>query len=124
MHPFKKMILSINTSEVIPQGTGAQTGKESASRSSLGFANTDTNNICAEPLTVDCKIQTQNTGLITSGDIMFEVDGMTRFNGGQSIGGFQAYYNVSLPVSAINTGSKVCLINTDGVLEVFTTCNN
>lgn len=120
MHPFKKMILSLtyeNTQATVTPTT------ELALRSASGYSTTTERNICVETLNTNCKILTQTTGQITSGDRMYESDGVTPFNGGGSVGGYQAYYNVSLSVWTTANGSRVCLISNDGFISVDTTCN-
>jgi hypothetical protein len=95
---------------------------ELALRSDSGYQTTTERDICLEVLNTDCRIQTQTANQITSGDRMYEANGITPFNGGASVGGFQAYYNVTLSISSQANGSRVCLIDNDGFLSVVTIC--
>jgi hypothetical protein len=119
MHPFKKLILS----QVYEQQAPVAPTTELAQRSSLGYATTTETNICAATIDTGCRILTQTTGQITSGDIMYEADGVTPFDGGAAVGGTQAYYNVKLSAWTTANGSRVCLINNDGFMNVDTICN-
>jgi hypothetical protein len=119
MHPFKKMIFSISLSQTVV----ATPTTELALRSNTGYLTTTERNICLEQLIDNCKIATQVANEITSGDRMYEADGITPFNGGSSVGGFQAYYNVDLSIRSEASVTRVCLINNDGFIEVDTICN-
>lgn len=89
---------------------------EAAFRSSTGFTNLGDTNICLENPVVDCRIATQTLNQITSGDIVYEFDGITIFNGNG------LYYNLALSAWTEFEGTRVCLINTDGTINVDTIC--
>lgn len=90
-------------------------GLESALRSVNGFLTTEETNICVELLDATCQIVPQITNKITSGDIMYESDGITVFNGGNQ------YYNVALSMWT-NEETNVCLISETGVISIYTIC--
>ena len=120
MHPFKKMILSTVIYQV---ENNNPSGFESALRSNLGYQTVEETNICLVELDRECKIDTQVNDTITSGDIMYNSDGVTPFNGGLSVGGFFAYYNVKLSTTATLQVSKICYIDNAGVISVVQNCS-
>jgi hypothetical protein len=83
---------------------------------SNGYATTTEINICAQTPLVNCRIAVQTLGAITSGDIMYNSDGITLFNGNNN------YYNVVLQEWAEFEGSRVCYISSNGVIGVDTIC--
>jgi hypothetical protein len=91
---------------------------EAALRSAQGYATTTETNVCLASLVTDCRVATQIANKITSGDVMYEADGVTRFNG------FNGYYNVVISISQATESSKVCLIGTDGTMHVDTICTS
>ena len=118
MHPFKKMILSsVVTSQINNEAT-----LESAFRSNIGRLTLEETNICLLELDTECKIDTQISNTITSGDIVYNIDGVTPFNGGLSVGGFYAYYNIKLSFTETLQGSRICYIDNVGVIDVIQDC--
>lgn len=106
------MVLSLrleNNRQIIPE-------TELALRSRVYSSTAEEINLCQEQLNVNCKIMTQNINIITSGDIVYEQDGVTVFNGGNS------YYNIALSIWSEFQGTRVCLIGTNGEIGVHTIC--
>jgi len=89
----------------------------SALRSGQGYLTTSETDICMIPITTDCKIATQNNNQITSGDVMYELDGITPFNGDYK------YYNLALSLWTEVEGSRVCYIDNIGVISINTICS-
>jgi hypothetical protein len=118
MHPFKKMILST----VVYEQNSLPSSFKSALRSNLGYQTVEETNICLVELDRECIINTQVNNTITTGDIMYNSDGVTPFNGGLSVGGFFAYYNVKLVFTETLQGSKICYIDNAGVINVVENC--
>lgn len=73
-------------------------------------------NTCGGTLTENCRIATQVTGVITSGDVMYNALTDTVFNGGG------LYYRVVLQIWDETEGSRVCEISSLGVINVFSIC--
>ena len=120
MNNFKKAIYQIvHQEEVViePQPT------ELALRSSSGYLTTEERNICAEVLAINCTIATQTSGDIITGDIVYESDGVTPFDGGASNSSTSAFYNLGLSFWTEVQGTRVCSIDNFGVISVNTICN-
>ncbi len=73
-------------------------------------------NTCSGTLTKQCRIATQVTNEITSGDIMYNAFTNTTFNGGG------LYYRVVLSIWGQPDGSRVCQISSSGVINIYSIC--
>lgn len=88
---------------------------ESALRSEIGEADPDTIDVCLEILDTPVFIVTSVAGEITSLDVACNSDDpLDTFDGGN------LYYRLSLDSDPLN--SKVCLINSVGVISVYIIC--
>lgn len=88
---------------------------ESALRNEIGVADPDTIDVCAEILDTPIFIVTSVAGEITSGDVACNSgDPLDTFDGGN------LYYRLSLDSDPLN--SKVCLINSVGIIGVYIIC--
>jgi hypothetical protein len=103
-------------------GGGATPITVAGLRSSIGYATTTETNICNEALVIDCRISLQTPNIITSGDRMYETDGVTPFNGSQGTGRSYGFFNVVLSISTEANESRVCYIDENGFMSVNTIC--
>lgn len=84
-----------------------------ASRSSSSTSDPDTEG-CGFALNTPCYVDTQNAGVLTSGDIVYDdIDATTPFDGGG------LYWRVKLPTQA---SSRLCIINNVGSIGIYSIC--
>lgn len=87
---------------------------ELASKSSLSTATPDVEG-CGFTLNTSCYIETQNSGVLTSGDVVYtDVGATTLFDGGD------LYWRVKLPTQ---TNARLCLISSVGVISIYSICS-
>ena len=81
------------------------------------FGDTYPNNGCSLGLFEPCYVNTQSGGMvIQSGDIVYNQDGVTPFNGNNE------YYLIPTSISAQGDPSYVCLVDNNGNINVYTIC--
>lgn len=85
-----------------------------ASRSSSSTTDPDTEG-CGFALNTSCYVETQNAGVLTSGDVIYDdIDATTLFDGGG------LYWRVKLPTQ---TNARLCLVSSVGVISIYSICS-